>query len=369
MALLKCTDCGREVSDKAAACPHCGCPTSARVAASTSAERTSLPSHDSARRRSIGIALGGTMLLIGGVVAVVVLTSSRSKSNVDPEAIKQKWAREDLEKQPSVPTARPSSDSAADVLANRDAKPTPTSAPTITEAQVLRVYQEHKTDITMISPDGDPRRFFAKKDQGTQTYSASLVSMSGEVLATINTDAESDAGVIGARHFQPVAFVGAINNSLVFVGGSEKITGKAGYTLEARVFRWSDSRLVQVQKLKLGWVASASGDDRPPQRIGDQPIQALRQRSSGCTVDRALVGLDKGSVMCSVDNPNSRAFMVHVTGTMASDNLPPHVGEVDVVVPGYGSKDARIEFKDVDSGRSQNLRCVCNVTSPDVSVK
>lgn len=26
MALVKCVECGREVSDKAAACPHCGCP-------------------------------------------------------------------------------------------------------------------------------------------------------------------------------------------------------------------------------------------------------------------------------------------------------------------------------------------------------
>lgn len=26
MALIKCTECGKEISDKAAACPHCGCP-------------------------------------------------------------------------------------------------------------------------------------------------------------------------------------------------------------------------------------------------------------------------------------------------------------------------------------------------------
>lgn len=27
MALIKCTECGKEFSDRAAACPNCGCPT------------------------------------------------------------------------------------------------------------------------------------------------------------------------------------------------------------------------------------------------------------------------------------------------------------------------------------------------------
>lgn len=28
MALIKCTGCGHDVSDKASGCPHCGCPIS-----------------------------------------------------------------------------------------------------------------------------------------------------------------------------------------------------------------------------------------------------------------------------------------------------------------------------------------------------
>lgn len=28
MALIKCSECGKEVSDKATACPNCGCPIS-----------------------------------------------------------------------------------------------------------------------------------------------------------------------------------------------------------------------------------------------------------------------------------------------------------------------------------------------------
>lgn len=26
MALIKCPECGKEISDKAISCPHCGCP-------------------------------------------------------------------------------------------------------------------------------------------------------------------------------------------------------------------------------------------------------------------------------------------------------------------------------------------------------
>ena len=29
MALIKCSECGKDVSDKADACPHCGCPANA----------------------------------------------------------------------------------------------------------------------------------------------------------------------------------------------------------------------------------------------------------------------------------------------------------------------------------------------------
>lgn len=32
MALVKCEECGHEISDKATACPHCGCPISAAKA-------------------------------------------------------------------------------------------------------------------------------------------------------------------------------------------------------------------------------------------------------------------------------------------------------------------------------------------------
>ena len=35
MALIRCSECGKEFSDKAAACPNCGCPTSEMVSTQT----------------------------------------------------------------------------------------------------------------------------------------------------------------------------------------------------------------------------------------------------------------------------------------------------------------------------------------------
>ena len=31
MALIECTECGKMISDKASACPHCGCPVEKKV--------------------------------------------------------------------------------------------------------------------------------------------------------------------------------------------------------------------------------------------------------------------------------------------------------------------------------------------------
>jgi hypothetical protein len=40
MALAPCPECGREISDRAPACPHCGCPRAARDASRAIAPRT-----------------------------------------------------------------------------------------------------------------------------------------------------------------------------------------------------------------------------------------------------------------------------------------------------------------------------------------
>ena len=43
MSLIKCPECGKEFSDKAAACPNCGCPTDVINSTSKTSEETEIP--------------------------------------------------------------------------------------------------------------------------------------------------------------------------------------------------------------------------------------------------------------------------------------------------------------------------------------
>jgi hypothetical protein len=91
----------------------------------------------------------------------------------------------------------------------------------------------------------------------------------------------------------------------------------------------------------------------------------LKQWTRDCKTDRALVGLDKASVVCRVDNLNPQPHTVHIVGQFVSDNLPPHTVARDAVIPAGGSHDEKIEFTEVNLGRSKNPHCVCTVTSSD----
>lgn len=66
MALIKCGECGREVSDKAAACVGCGAPLGAAVAAPSPAA-SPVP----VTRRGGKWEAAGTILVIAGVLSVM----------------------------------------------------------------------------------------------------------------------------------------------------------------------------------------------------------------------------------------------------------------------------------------------------------
>lgn len=82
MALIKCIDCGKEVSDRAAACPNCGCPVEVSIAAAekTKADTAEIASEEKTESEQIfensaatkeRKVLSGTR--VGVVVAVVLI--------------------------------------------------------------------------------------------------------------------------------------------------------------------------------------------------------------------------------------------------------------------------------------------------------
>jgi hypothetical protein len=190
------------------------------------------------------LAATGTLLAVAVIVVAVALSHSSSKSPEHASATDSQSASAPAAASPADPPQRPS-----------------VAAVPVTNDDVLVVYKAHQTSAPFAGADGSSHRFEVSTVQGAQTIVAVLVSDAGKKVAGIDTEAESDAAVMGVRHNDPVAAVGVVKGSLVFVGGSEKTTGKAGFSLQAQVFRWNGSgELERTQQLKVGWVASEKDD-------------------------------------------------------------------------------------------------------------
>jgi len=82
VGLVKCEDCGREVSDRAAACPHCGCPTSKRrpSEATVTPSASQQPTHPSqSKKRLLLLGVLGAISVSIAVTALVVHYQAASK--------------------------------------------------------------------------------------------------------------------------------------------------------------------------------------------------------------------------------------------------------------------------------------------------
>jgi uncharacterized membrane protein YvbJ len=76
MALIKCSDCGTEVSDAAAACPKCARPIAAQPASTRAAP---------AKKKSSLSPVGITIAIVIGIIVWVNLPSSKSDSSSGPQ--------------------------------------------------------------------------------------------------------------------------------------------------------------------------------------------------------------------------------------------------------------------------------------------
>lgn len=70
MALITCPDCGREVSDRAPACPSCGAPIAPPPVPPPASPQRVVTSEDSFLTRNRGC---GDMLLYGPLILLVML--------------------------------------------------------------------------------------------------------------------------------------------------------------------------------------------------------------------------------------------------------------------------------------------------------
>lgn len=125
MPLTTCSECGGKVSDKAAVCPHCGCPVASGMAKlSAPAVKAPVPlpvqnpspqQQPTTRRKMIGWVLG--VALGGPAVAWIICHSGEERK---PDASEKAWARALLEQSGKVnPT---DAEIEAEVKRNRESR-------------------------------------------------------------------------------------------------------------------------------------------------------------------------------------------------------------------------------------------------------
>ncbi len=96
MALIACAECGRQISDRAVACPQCGCPNQPRdlghprdeaKTASGSTDERSIVGPAQTRAETTGCLLA--LILVGLGLVYVLAQAARSGRSVSPDAVAQ----------------------------------------------------------------------------------------------------------------------------------------------------------------------------------------------------------------------------------------------------------------------------------------
>ena len=84
MALISCPECGKEISDKAAACPNCGCPVeAAQSVREVSEQETALhriEDQERVAKRKKALVIGGVVLFFAILFAVAAVSGVVSRS-------------------------------------------------------------------------------------------------------------------------------------------------------------------------------------------------------------------------------------------------------------------------------------------------
>ena len=73
MALIKCYECGKEISDKAPSCPHCGAP---KLVAGNKEVKAKKPINFKQYLKPIGIGLGAIFIPLAAVASVPLIQAN-----------------------------------------------------------------------------------------------------------------------------------------------------------------------------------------------------------------------------------------------------------------------------------------------------
>lgn len=97
MALINCPECGKEISDKAASCPNCGCPIekTANVQESVEYYQGSTKRESTSKKGGCGKAILIFLAIIGGLLLIGTCSGSSSKKSdsfSNTESAAKVWA-------------------------------------------------------------------------------------------------------------------------------------------------------------------------------------------------------------------------------------------------------------------------------------
>ena len=118
MALIKCSECGREISDKASSCPHCGCPVAGTEELvdkavvekedseeekeelqleTTKSEETTSKEKKKISKKGIIVIIVAAVVIVASAIAYYVLTTDSRNYNSAKELFKEEKFQEALE--------------------------------------------------------------------------------------------------------------------------------------------------------------------------------------------------------------------------------------------------------------------------------
>lgn len=123
MSMIKCAECGKEISDKAPSCPNCGCPTSSQNSATSNTTNIPKPKGAAKNALIIGCIIG---LVVIALMAIAFVVNHKKTASVNKEStlLAQKDTSANLgNEQSSSNNTQPSSNNAPQIKIHKESPP------------------------------------------------------------------------------------------------------------------------------------------------------------------------------------------------------------------------------------------------------